>query len=146
MIIIKECRVMKKFKYCPKCGDINWYSPDTCRFCKAELIETDMVFDFNEWCEHEQEITQQIYKEYKIIENPLYDEKAAEKTKERLKLIEQQSHISTGNSFSITCPNCKSTNVQKLSTASKVVGVGLFGLASKTVGKTYKCNKCGYHW
>lgn len=44
------------------------------------------------------------------------------------------------------CPNCQSTDVQKLSTASKVVGVGLLGLASKTVGKTYKCNKCGYYW
>lgn len=44
------------------------------------------------------------------------------------------------------CPNCQSTNVQKLSTTSKVIGVGLLGLASKTVGKTYKCNKCGYYW
>lgn len=44
------------------------------------------------------------------------------------------------------CPTCGSTDIKKLSTTSKVLGVGLLGLASKTVGKTYKCNKCGYYW
>lgn len=44
------------------------------------------------------------------------------------------------------CPTCGSTNVQKLSTTSKVIGLGLLGLASKTVGKTYKCKNCGYYW
>lgn len=57
--------------------------------------------------------------------------------------LEQQtfSHINVP-----TCPTCGSTNVQRLSTTSKVIGVGLLGLASKTVGKTYKCNNCDYHW
>lgn len=58
--------------------------------------------------------------------------------KRQEKLLQEQN--------TIKCPNCQSTDVQKLSTASKVVGVGLLGLASKTVGKTYKCNKCGYYW
>ncbi len=44
------------------------------------------------------------------------------------------------------CPICNSTDIQKLSTTSKIIGVGLLGLASKTVGKTYKCKKCGYYW
>ncbi len=44
------------------------------------------------------------------------------------------------------CPTCQSSDIQKLSTTSKVIGVRLLGLASKTVGKTYKCNKCGYYW
>lgn len=43
----------------------------------------------------------------------------------------------------IKYPNCQSTDVQKLSTASKVIGVGLLDLVSKTVGKTWKCNNCG---
>ena len=57
--------------------------------------------------------------------------------------LEQQtfSHINIP-----TCPTCGSIDVQKLSTTSKVIGVGLLGLASKTVGKIYKCKNCGYHW
>lgn len=61
------------------------------------------------------------------------------------KEVERQEKLQKEQN-TIKCPNCQSTDVQKLSTASKVVGVGLLGLASKTVGKTYKCNKCGYYW
>jgi len=43
----------------------------------------------------------------------------------------------------ITCPYCQSTKTKKISTTSRVVSTGLFGLASKKVGKQWHCNKCG---
>lgn len=43
----------------------------------------------------------------------------------------------------ITCPYCQSTNTSKISTTSRVVSVGLFGLGSKKIGKCWHCNKCG---
>jgi predicted RNA-binding Zn-ribbon protein involved in translation (DUF1610 family) len=46
-----------------------------------------------------------------------------------------------------TCPTCGSTNVEKISTSSKVgaaVLVGIFALGK--ISKTFKCNNCGYQW
>lgn len=44
------------------------------------------------------------------------------------------------------CPTCNSTDVQKISTAKRVVSTELLGLASSTIGKTMECKKCGYKW
>lgn len=46
----------------------------------------------------------------------------------------------------IKCPTCGSTNTQKISTTSKVVGAAAFGLFSKTARSQFKCNHCGYKW
>lgn len=62
-----------------------------------------------------------------------------QKEVERQEKLQKQQNIPK-------CPTCGSTDIKKLSTTSKVLGVGLLGLASKTVGKTYKCNKCGCYW
>lgn len=45
-----------------------------------------------------------------------------------------------------TCPTCGSTNVQKISVMSKVIGASMFGLFSKTAKSQFKCNDCGYKW
>ena len=42
----------------------------------------------------------------------------------------------------IRCPYCQSTNVNKISTAGRVVSVGLFGLGSSKIGKQWHCNQC----
>ena len=44
------------------------------------------------------------------------------------------------------CPTCGSTNVKKISGGKRWFGVGLFGLASSNVGKTYECKNCQYKW
>lgn len=42
------------------------------------------------------------------------------------------------------CPICGSKNLSKLSTADKIVKIGLFGIFGMgDNGKTYKCNDCG---
>ena len=43
----------------------------------------------------------------------------------------------------IFCPYCNSTNTKKISTGSRLLSTGLFGFASKTIGKNFKCNSCG---
>jgi hypothetical protein len=42
----------------------------------------------------------------------------------------------------VHCPYCNSTNVTKISTVDRVVSTGLFGLASKKIGKQWHCNEC----
>lgn len=44
------------------------------------------------------------------------------------------------------CPNCGSTNIQKISGTKRWLSTGLFGLASSDIGKSMCCKKCGYKW
>lgn len=44
------------------------------------------------------------------------------------------------------CPTCNSTNLKKISTASKVVNSAVFGLFGTKRHKTFHCNNCGYEW
>ena len=46
----------------------------------------------------------------------------------------------------ITCPTGKSTNVSKIGAGERAASVGLFGIFSKKINKTFKCNSCGYTW
>lgn len=40
------------------------------------------------------------------------------------------------------CPYCQSTNLKKITGSDRFISVGLFGLASKKVGKQWHCNNC----
>lgn len=48
------------------------------------------------------------------------------------------------NKNTITCPYCKSTNTKKISTTSKAVAIGLFGIFGMgKASKQWHCNSCG---
>ena len=56
-------------------------------------------------------------------------------------------HCGQPMSTDIKCPNCKSTNVQKISGASKVGSAVMWGVfAMGKLTKTFQCNACGYKW
>lgn len=42
------------------------------------------------------------------------------------------------------CPTCGSTNIEKISTASKAIGFVTVGVFSSNFGKTMHCKNCGY--
>lgn len=44
------------------------------------------------------------------------------------------------------CPTCGSTDLRKVSVGAKAMSVGLFGIFSQKVKKTWHCNSCGYEW
>ena len=44
------------------------------------------------------------------------------------------------------CPTCQSTNIQKIGKLEHAASVGVFGLFSKKINKTFECNNCGYSW
>lgn len=50
---------------------------------------------------------------------------------------------SRASTTSVACPYCKSPNVSKISTVGRAASVGIFGLASKKIGKQWHCKKCG---
>lgn len=41
------------------------------------------------------------------------------------------------------CPTCGSLNVKKIGGVERAASVGLFGLFSKKIGKTFECKNCG---
>lgn len=44
------------------------------------------------------------------------------------------------------CPTCGSIKITKIGTVERAGSVAMFGLASKKIGKTFKCSNCGYTW
>lgn len=49
-------------------------------------------------------------------------------------------------SFIPKCPTCQSTDIKKISTASKAGSVFMWGLLSQKVKKQWHCNNCGSEW
>lgn len=52
----------------------------------------------------------------------------------------------TGGQNIPKCPTCGSSNIKKISTASKIAGATMFGLFSRTAKSQFKCGNCGYTW
>ena len=44
------------------------------------------------------------------------------------------------------CPKCGSFEFAEISTASRVMSVAMWGLASSKIGKQYQCKKCKHKW
>lgn len=68
-------------------------------------------------------------------------------TPEEESQIEQNQRLyEIQNSNKVICPYCSSKNISKVSTVSRMVSTGLFGLGSKKIGKQYHCNNCGSYF
>ena len=44
------------------------------------------------------------------------------------------------------CPTCQSTNIRKMGGIERGASIWTFGLFSKKINKTFKCNQCGFTW
>lgn len=44
------------------------------------------------------------------------------------------------------CPTCGSLNVKRIGGIESGASVGMFGIFSKKINKTFKCGNCGYTW
>lgn len=73
-----------------------------------------------------------------------YEEYRAKERESFINMIQSEVKISERNA--IKCPNCGSKDVSKIGIVGRTVSVGFWGLASSSIGKTYKCSKCGYKW
>ena len=50
------------------------------------------------------------------------------------------------NKLSPKCPTCQSINIRKMGGVERGASIWAFGLFSKKINKTFKCNNCGYTW
>ena len=160
-------------KICLKCRRQLFDTDTSCDKCKSTVIMDKVQFDtlYNQYKsstdkEQEQLRLSPAYKEFckyvfPTTKKPTIEEREKQrkitKEKELLKRKQEQEYVEKHikhikpnkeeiKQYIPRCPTCQSPDVERLSTSTKIVGTGFFGLGSKTIGKTYKCKNCGYYW
>ena len=67
--------------------------------------------------------------------------------KEVSSLAEICLHCGRPMSTDIKCPNCKSTDIHKISLTNKLGSTLVFGIfAANKLTKTYECDDCEFRW
>ena len=146
-------------KYCPKCRQNFSDSFDECVYCNSPLVNGQIEIEDASTTEthtmSDSEILEK-YKEYrKSIENQIGHELSDAEFLIRLKeahhdrlvfKAEKHNKISTVEKNVPKCPTCQSSDLKKVSTASKAGSVFMWGLLSQKVKKQWHCNNCGYEW
>lgn len=133
-------------QFCERCGYLSYHSENKklCPCCGEKLVEADleeMVFVH---------MTDEEIKEYTNkhlnpnISTPEYVEKYRLWEKARCERI-RQSTIEFNREHP-ECPYCHGRNTWKISTGSRLLSVGLFGLGSKKIGKQWHCDNCDSHF
>ena len=153
---------MGKLIFCNKCGNVgcNQEIGSRCWQCAdgvfiAANIDSEIA---------DAEVTEEYKKthngDYPSIEesDEMLREKAAtaerkywespEGVEQRNKITDRWYAKQNAQKFSTgpKCPTCGSTNIRKISTGERMVSVGMLGLFSKKINKSFKCNSCGYTW
>lgn len=135
--------------YCPICGETQFRTNVVCVNCHNEVKMSQSKFEGEYYQEKSMEKYGDLthWKEFLLLEieeNPLYNPNTVS--------CKPNQSITNNPFFQIRednipkCPTCGSTNIQKISTVSKIVGASLFGLLSRTANSQFKCNNCGYKW
>lgn len=163
---------MDEVMYCEKCGFIGHILfSKKCKNCKTKMkiLPEDMKYKYHifvgDWTEISKEeiahrkdnfVTNELQsnplfsiEEYnKQINKQIEIENEISEYQKKKQLEIQSKNLQTMNNNNCVpkCPTCGSTNIKKISTANRMVSTGLFGLASSKIGKTHKCNNCGYTW
>ena len=143
--------------YCKKCGRIILFIIEDkleCDCCHSKVSpvpdeflvgESKMVINKN--------LKQQFINEY-IKTSPEFDQYLFDHRDEILArqsaefdakmahgkaILEEQSRVPK-------CPTCHSTNIRKMGRIERGASIYAFGIFSKKINKTFKCQNCGYTW
>lgn len=110
--------IIKKHWYrCEKCRKPQFYEVDKPFSTKCPICNNEMKLVGTYDCDMEQEVPS-----YKIV-----------KDGSRYRPL-------------IKCPTCSSSNVKSISSSSRILSAGLFGLGSNKINKSFECKTCGYTW
>ncbi len=156
-----------KIWYCPICGmSKQLYSNTVCDWCGNSIKMVESIHPYIYYSEQAQKIYSKDFlfnvteeeKQSILIEearnNPLFNEatskqafhKWQKQSSQANTTYFQQLNKNTENVNRPKCPTCGSTDINKISTASKIIGAATFGLLSKTAKSQFKCSNCGYKW
>ena len=141
-------------KECHNCGLIAvelesgaFYQRD-CPFCGAKLVDGQKINEGLSYAIAREDEIEQKYIRGDPEKEALYQKrKQSEQRQAEAQLAKREAQRAAQASACVPkCPTCGSTNVQRISTASRLGSTMLFGLASSKIGKTMECKNCGYKW
>jgi len=124
---------------CPRCA---WFKGRIkCDFCNQQMLPTETALTEAMKLTDKQE--EELINHYiETLIKDTYDPKAREEREANEKPV----FAGYVPDSSPKCPTCQSTNIRKMSGLESGASIVLFGLFSKKINKTFKCNNCGYTW
>lgn len=141
---------------CPHCGYIQvHFNPSKFPICECCGYEDPVIIDNNDLLQLEKELkakdpdasAYEALREKYVYSSEHFSKKAYN---DMLKYVEERKQKIQEEYDRIChtpkCPTCGSTDLRKVSVGAKAVSVGLFGIFSQKVKKTWHCNSCGYEW
>ena len=151
--------------YCPVCGYVDGEHIRTvCPFCGHELSNSNhLLKEMRGKFRWEIEpIAEDIFQNL-VKDNPEFDNKAyqfrVEKQREETRRADAiakkkwDEQMAKGREIlaeraanAPRCPTCGSTDLKKIDAFDRAISVSFLGLASGKIGKSFKCNHCGYMW
>lgn len=141
--------------YCPKCGRILYdmlsmqYKCDVCDSVAYEV--PNKYIDNFRWRDGDGKhaLIEELVKTSPEFDQYLFDHRDEILSNKFAKFNAAMSHgksITEEKSRVPKCPTCQSTNIRKMSGLETGTSVAVFGLFSRKINKTFKCNHCGYTW
>ena len=139
--------------YCKKCGRII-LDKNQCDCCKSQTFPVPEKYwldglDFMIDNKTKQALIEELVKNSPEFDQYLFDHRDEILAKQSTEFNAKMAHgksILEEQSNSPKCPTCGSSNVQNIGTGERVASVAMFGLLSKKINKSFKCNNCGYTW
>lgn len=133
---------------CPKCGKII-AGKEKCPDCGTKMINCHCTEDdwttimlegsLEKW---EQQMRMKYVVNSKEYDNNLFNSRLQSEKDENDYYDNLMEKVSE-SSPTIKCPYCNSTNTKKITTTGRMMSIGIFGFASKKMGKQWHCNQCG---
>ena len=146
-------------KICSVCGwifDPVTYKECECNFCNINLIDTEIPRqDYYKELRSNPDYKEELLKkyvyplgQYSNEKHMLHQIKSDEERKKRAKdlALKRYREQQAKNKPIITCPYCQSTNVKKIDFLDRGLSIGLFGLASNKINKSFQCKRCKGTW
>lgn len=129
-----------------------WSNNSLCPFCKNEVkdinISLDDVLVLAKVSNYNRQLLDAMItlNDKDIIEYELKMSQFRAQVNVQNEIKQQFKQQSNQQSNQPKCPTCGSTNIRKIGTGERVASVVGFGIFSKKINKTWKCNNCGYTW
>nr|DAH59247.1 MAG TPA: RNA polymerase I [Caudoviricetes sp.] len=152
----------KYIMYCPVCGYIDGeHTKTVCPFCNHELKDSDhplKEMQGKQRWEIEpiiEDIVRRLVRYDPDFRQSVYMNRLKEEA-ERSRIAKEAAHqaqvamwkrINAERAANAPrCPTCGSTDLKKIDALDRAISVSFLGLASGKIGKSFKCNHCGYMW
>lgn len=140
--------------YCDKCGLIRNRVEQKveCEFCHNNMLIVPQDYYAISCCMNSNEdehLREELVKTSSNYDKELFNQRyyweielnnRSHSNLQKIKAVQQQA------SNIPKCPTCQSTNVRKMGGVERGASIWAFGIFSKKINKTFKCESCSYTW